>query len=336
MYIRLFIGLLLGSILGLQAFNNVPPTSRDPYGPDGTEYLMRLANMPRPLFLEFKLRHAQRVPVYDLGLFGNSRIMSAHQDGLQAYGRVFNFFVPGSSLRTSVGIAEWLAEEDRLPSTLIFMVTNFAHNTQQVQVLPIIRRLQLSYADVVAGITRDSISTYELARMTLRHLKEEYIQFTESLSINRIRITLALALGNFGDWLEPANLVLHEDGSGLRNKRDTPIIVPIQKAIGGTFLPGYFLLDLERLSRLPGAPRIIIYESPLEPNSERAMRLNPPPWLEKNRRLFLSTCSRLDLECFPAPMLGETGQLSLWRDANHPPDDILIAYLIGLLDRQTQ
>lgn len=307
--------------------------SQDPFGSGGEPYRRQLSNQPAFQISAAKIAHARKVPVYDIGLFGNSRIMSVHQEGFRAAGRIFNFYIPGQSFRTSVALTERLAIENRLPGTLIVMVSHFGHNTQQVRVLPFIWRLRLAADDLIVGLARNDISIRELLRMTYRHIDEERIQFKENMKFGRLRRTLALALGKHGVWLIDDEPVQHEDGSGYRNKRDTPVPLSLQKAAGGTFLLGYFLYDLERLAQLPGRPRIIVYESPLEPHSELFMRNAALPWIGMRRQAFLDKCLELELECYGAPLLGTPEATSYWKDSNHPPDDLLIPYLLSLLNR---
>ena len=329
--VRFFIAVFLASMILLQFVNSVAPMDTDPFTDDDPARLNVLFNQPLYHIAAFKIRHAQRQPAYDLGVFGNSRIMPANQDARASAGRVFNFFIPGASLRTSVALLEWLDDIGQLPKAAVIMVDNFVINTQQVQILPIGRRLTLSIKDIQTGLDRPSISLKDIARMTVRHVDEERIQFLENLKFTRLRKTLALATADTDGWFETPQKVIRRDGSGLRNRAETPHSPEVPPAVGSSLISGYLTGDLERLAQLKDRVRIVLYESPLEPNAARYYADKTPAFAKAHRILFFEACARLALDCHQAPILGEVGQPNSWSDASHPPAELLNPYILSLL-----
>jgi hypothetical protein len=99
---------LLASLMGLfaiwSALRGVP--EKQYFGPDHDPFVLA-DRMPMIDLKEIKIRHALRVERFDVGLFGNSRIIQVSQaDFNYGNGRFFNFAIPGSSIRNSISMLD--------------------------------------------------------------------------------------------------------------------------------------------------------------------------------------------------------------------------------------
>jgi hypothetical protein len=342
LHARLFFTVLAAGLLAIQIVQQVMLSPRDPFAPDEEYRLQRLHRIYVPQQTAYKIRHLLHSPTYDLMALGNSSILGIQEKLVDEYGHFFNMAVPGSSLPTTAAIAELLDRHNRLPPTLLVMLENFDHFTQQVQLLPLQYRLQNAIDEISAGIKDPDISAYETFRMFGRLLKEEATLFVTYLNGRLLSEHLAII---FSDVLPAPTPPLRSEGLWIGYGRDgaglgdmtgeSPITVPIlPRGSYAAVLDGYVANHLGRLAVLKANHRIVLYESPLEPSSMAYNAMHPNPRAEKLRHLFVEACERYNLECHAAPMLGVPGAPTLWTDAYHPPSYMLAPFVTSLLDRR--
>jgi hypothetical protein len=335
---RLFFAILLAGILALQVFQQLALSAADPFAPGEEARLARIDRLSVERIAAYKIRHVLEAPRFDVVVLGNSSSLGVQGAYLREFGRAFNLSVPGSSVRMSVGIAELLARADKLPATLVVMAENFDVYTQQVQHMPLRWRWRNAFDDIWAGLTSPLVTWRETARMAARLLKEERDRFLEAFNVRLLTENVATLLG-----LEAASrsddLIwrgFNSDGSGSDMRGDRPDRVALQpRPPSGGVLEGYLALDIERLSRLSGHSRIIVYESPVEPNSMAHFAANPDARVSRFREVFMRACREFNLECHPAPMLDQPGAPNRWIDFFHPPADRIGPYVATLL-RETK
>ena len=78
-------------------------------------------HLTKPLLIYFKLTHAKKNPRYDIGVFGNSRVLPLGEKHL-GYGnnKFFNFAIHGESIYFSVAMMLWeLSKMDKVPKTIL-------------------------------------------------------------------------------------------------------------------------------------------------------------------------------------------------------------------------
>lgn len=336
--LRLFFGILCGLIAVVQLVQQALPSWFDPFAPGQGHRLARLDQLLNPHLIEYKLRHLRQQPPFALLLFGNSSILSQNGDTLGGQGRVFNMAVPGSSFGSSVSLINHLAATGRLAPTTVVMVENFTVYDQQVPMLPAPLRWSDNIRMVADAVADPLVPKRQALRLGARLLKQELGLFTDFLNPNILSNHLAVA---FADYLPeppmgPRPGLLwggyRSDGSGGGMIAPKPGFVPLVPSSGqGTVLPAILDFDLRRLASEKDKTRLIVYESPLEPANQQDRQAHPQSLGNQLRRSFLAECARLELECHPAPLLGEPGQPNRWMDHYHPPGDLLGVYLLSLL-----
>jgi hypothetical protein len=296
--------------------------------------LKRLDRLSTSHHAAYKIRYVLNSKPHDVLVFGNSSALGVQSAYLKEFGQAFNLAVPGSSLRLVVGITDLLEREDRLPKTLVVMLENFDNHTQQVQHMPLRWRWRNSFDDIIAGLRSPMVSVQELAHMSTRLLKVEINRFLLSFNLNLLiqHINFLLQTGIYESKRDLVWKGYSRDGGGSDMRRPQLGRVKIHKRpVRTSVLKGYFKLDLERLARLKGKSRVIIYESPLEPNNMAHFANNPMLRTIRLRQLFLENCKRLELECYPAPILGKPGQPNYWIDHYHPPANLISPWVANLL-----
>lgn len=277
-----------------------------------------------------KLSHASSKPTYDLGLFGNSRSVMVSSTHLQAPEMsFFNFSVPGASIRQSVVMLEELSRQKKLPRLSIISFDNahlqFYGNAE-------LRRPALQLQLAVQDVFAEGVSLKERARVLWRHVYQvgwigilryfNWLEFQKGLAFQRHgQNEPQVRVGYLADGSRPQAGINDTAANALDVHAPSPSV-----------LRGYLIKDLERLARLErqGAAQIIVYESPLAPQS-RLLGGADHPVATSTRRTFLKACRALKLTCIPAakqhPVLDTPG----WQDATHAPASSLGAFLSSLV-----
>ena len=282
-----------------------------------------------------KLLHARSQPVYDLGLFGNSRsVMVGSSDLRLPEMSFFNFSVPGSSIRNSVVMLEELARHKKLPRLSIISFDNahlqFFGNAE-------LRRPALQIRLAVQDAFAQGVSSKERIKVVWRHVYQVgWVGILRYFSWLEFRKGLAFQM--YG-WNAPqAEIEYFADGSRPQTAVDRTAEVDFEIAAPSpSVLKGYLIKDLERVARLnrQGMARIIIYESPLAPQSRLLGGANHPV-ATKTRRTFLDACRSLKLTCLPAPIKHLALSADGWRDATHAPASSLGTILTSIIKQNAE
>lgn len=331
-----FFGLVLSLLLGLQVFNQFPMVWVDPFMPGNEQYLARLEALPPSRSAAYKLRHVLDSPDYDVMLFGNSVVLPVGERHLGKHGRVFNMAVPGSSLTSSASLALYLAEKEKLATTVIISAENFDYYTQQPQefMLPFRWREVAVFLAAVAG--SDVMPIRAKARLFARMAKKEIDHLQSALNAHIIYRHFQFALANIlPQQSDPPRRLwkgYNSDGSGSGMVADVVEVKSLEpRAAQQSVLSSQVAFDLERIAKLRKRYRVIIYESPLEPTNRDFAEANPLPRPVMLRQVFAETCARLALECYPAPRIGVADEPNRWMDHWHPPETVLAPFLESLL-----
>lgn len=309
----------------------------DPFTNQPDQRLVFLDKLPLPAFAELKLRHVERQPRYDIGLFGNSRSLGVGTRHLSLGNcRFFNFSIGSESFRYSVANLERLQEIGKAPK---LAVISLDHLELQRYNNPIsffaATRWKKAVKDMLAGLTRDDIGFGEFLRMGWRHLWIEVKRFKMAFNPESFSSGIKNLFSNGPSFRLVAQTAKGYYADGSRNSPElttqkffsTPL-----KSISRQIRAGYFRFDLERLGRLQKlGTQVVIYESHLEPKSAALFLQRPSPQASAARKTLNSACAQLGLNCYSPPgrLNGDEG---LWTDQSHPPAKSLGSYLNTLLD----
>ena len=334
---KLFLLLFVGGLIVVQIPQQFLWLAPDPFENADHERLKRMRDLMTVHQASYKVRHLENATPYDIMLFGSSCILSIGEDEIRHPGRVFNAAVPGSSIRSSLAIAEHARSIGKLAPINIFMIMNFNQFTQQLAHLPLRLRWLNTIDDVQRGFLDPNISNREMLQMIFRHVRQEAELFVQFFNIRALRSSLSV---RFPNWFSydgsSSDLVwgqFDSDGSGgdlTAAKPGRVGIVPRPSQSG--VLPGYFKNDLRRLAALAKGRNVVVYESPLEPANMAAMDATPSVLVETLRKTFLQQCRQLNLRCVSAPLLGTPGEPNLWTDHFHPPSRVLAPFINSLID----
>ena len=263
----------------------------------------------------------------DIGIFGNSRSVQAGRLELSTNGhdiegaRVFNFSVPGTSIRTSAVFLEQLAEIDKLPELSLISLDHLYLEFDGMPEFPgFLVRLQSFTSDLSHLLPDSSVKLFAKLRFAWRYAWNEWTMFE--------------------GWLNFARLIL--DGSDRETAQGT---VPAYRIDGSRFLPehrqdesrdiapmqrpdrsinlAYLRLDLLRLSQIAKTSnaKIIVYESPLHPSARLTTDVD-------NREATLrsgveAACAESGLTCVLSSNGIDLDWPVHWDDATHAPSEAL-------------
>ncbi|CCQ75469.1 hypothetical protein [Magnetospira sp. QH-2] len=272
-----------------------------------------------------KIRQAvRRDTPYDVGLFGNSRILSVERQSLgQESCSLFNFALSGQSFRSTVDLLRELASVNRLPRVVIISLDHFElqlyNNTEWTGWR---RRMATLKADLAAVAREPSGDLREAMRILWRHAWTESLLFRRQFEALFVRRSL---LNIFGPTADQMPVALKGQGGYRPDGSHQPPTAPVTNLPPLTrhtpqIIDTILRRDLHRLKKLERRHglRILIYESPLHPASRAVFDHQPSVFAVNNRKTFLETCANLNLACFSAesvllpPVTG-------WTDASHPP-----------------
>ncbi|MDF1748833.1 MAG: hypothetical protein P1V34_08170 [Alphaproteobacteria bacterium] len=272
-----------------------------------------LADLPTSNIQAAKIAHALNSEKLALGLFGNSRAVAVSKDDLGLTEQeFFNFSVPGTSLRSTVLMIEYLAQHDALPETVLISMDNFRLEYFGPAEFPVtLPRWNATFADLIQGMDNPDISKAEVLRASWRNIWQEWQTFTLAMNAALVK---RLLFGLPDGTLPFYNL----DGSrpeGLKPTSVTSQFDPLPEQ-PPQVLPGYLQRDLQRLATIQRNHNvaILIYESPLHFSAGPS-----PSKAEYLRQLFLETCQKNNLICAPATAINTFQDSDIWQDVSHPP-----------------
>lgn len=331
---RLFI-VVVGVFLSILYFSQtIFLGNQDPFDPSSSEdQRSHLIKLPYDLLAAYKARHATRVARYDIGIFGNSHVREVSSDYFREKGRLFNFFLPASSMRQSTNLIEYLAQVDKLPRTVVIGIPNFDRLIARSARWPVAPRRWINIG--IESLTiwnKPLIDEEQGIRLVVRHLREERNIFINYLSARRAIAQFFFAAGYFSPTVR-ANFTYARDGHFERKDQLKARAMPIagEGKRGAKPLPGVIVYDLERIAKFSPQARIVIFEDPLDPESMLYFAKNKDSYTELSRQHFLTACKRLKLECHLAAVLNNDAQSAAWEDQEHPPGRLLNPYIQYIL-----
>jgi hypothetical protein len=289
-----------------------------------------------------KLFHAQQMPRFDVGLFGNSRIVMVSTESLgREDGSVFNFSIGGHGFRHSVYLAEKLAALGKLPKTV---VVSFDHVVLDFAGLPI---LYMNLFDGLVGIGRDFVGLFKSADTRKSDINSQFhapirrvtAQAGRIFNLEHLERRLRLLYkAYFGSAPRSDASIRRPDGSLNSLKKNRPVDgarLELTPNLRSTSVR-YPLLedDLQRLAvaaRRSGS-KVVVYESPINPAVVDQIEDGLDQAAREIRRRFLATCKAVGIACFSAPVFPLKSGGVHWTDLFHPPREFIgpwIASVIG-------
>lgn len=314
-----FIGVVgiifVGAIAVLLIIHALPLSSavlRDPHR------RWALDRLPAAELPPVKMNYANESDRFDIGLFGNSRIVMVGTDVLNLPSKkIFNFGIPGQSIRQSVRLIDELRTIDKLPKTIVVSMDHI--------------ELGLPGGDgVYPSAFKRLILTAKESWSLFRTigLRATAVQIINALSNERQIAAVAFNPVYVSTKLKTlaaekaANGAYRLDGSrdeGERPDVSAPIEIP-QRADRYPQLE----YDLEALGALRREGyRVIVFESPLAPAILDRIEHNLSERARDVRQRLHAACSRLQLECLAPPLLNGLG----WVERDHAPASLLGAWL---------
>lgn len=276
-----------------------------------------LAAMPGDEIMTLKHRHAAASPRYDIGLFGNSRIMMIGADELRLPGkRIFNFAIGGSSIRQSIRLLEQLQASGRAPATAVISMDNVELGLPSISGgLPgLPHRWWTALND--AHIAWGHGGARGAAVDTINFIASEGRAF--AIGFNHTFVLAKLRALRHADGPRTG---FRSDGSLQETAPQSPSIDPMPKR-ADTY--PQIEADFARLARIREAgTRIIVYESPIAPALGTSADEELSPNARQVRQRFRSACDRFALACFGPPQLGDRP----WFNRDHAPAQSLADWL---------
>jgi hypothetical protein len=274
--------------------------------------------LPPDEITALKVRVARERPRFDVGLFGNSRVLMVGADELNA-GReqTFNFAIGGHSVRQSIRLLGELALIGKAPRLALISMDHPELGLPGGSGVypPPPRRWYLRAIDIT-NVRREW--GWKAAGVALANsIAIEYSTF--ALTFNRVYVQNKIS----ALW-EPSSIrgAYRPDGSRVESQptRHTELELPRPRA---DFYPE-LESDFSRIAAMRrDGVRVIVYESPLEPTILDQVESRLSANARDVRRRFLTVCERFGLECYTSPRLigGH------WSDATHAPAQLLADWL---------
>ena len=297
---------------------------RDPFDAAGKPQRFSLDGFAESEISKLKLRHAyRRGKPYDLGLFGNSRILSVgHQNLNLGNCSVYNFALSGQSLRSSAVIIEELAKHGVLPKVSIISIDHFELQKFNNPVwLKTLARWRHGIGDVGLAFSAKAITLRYRLKILWRVLWTETLAFQQQFEFKFFRRGLLQVLNlNSPDFptVKAGGIGYREDGS-IQNISVTKTFPPlnIQRP---QIINALLRNDLERIANVMQRTKrkAIFYESPLHPVSAKKFQDVPSHHASLNRKILLDTCASQNLECRRAS-INRFSNAKGWSDYSHPP-----------------
>jgi hypothetical protein len=297
--------------------------------------VLRLAPLPVALFSEqdrlsvldrlpadevaaAKVRYALSQPRFDIGLFGNSRILMVGERELAGADlRIFNFAIGGQSLRQSILLLDHLDRHDKLPRRIVISVDHVELGMPGLDGVfpPAPERWRLRAVE--AGWILQHRGWRTMAVHLINSAAIEAEQFKLAFSHSYIS-SKSLALAGRRD----GKLTYRSDGSRQESfASDTPDLRPAPRRADTYPLLEYDMSVLERLKAKD--IDITLYESPLSPAIAASTESSLSERAGQVRTRLHAECSRIGLRCLPPPIFDGTP----WPDRDHAPAAQLAPWL---------
>jgi hypothetical protein len=266
-----------------------------------------------------KMSYANEAGRFDVGLFGNSRIVMVGTESMSLPGaRIFNFGVPGQSIRQSVRLIGELRAIDKLPATIVIAMDHVELGLPGGDgVFPsAIRRWWM------IGVEAWKLSRSIGWRATLvqihnavsneRHMAA--VAFNPVYIFNKLKALTAI---------KGQNAAYRLDGSRDEGERGEFSAAQIEIPRRADRYP-QLEYDLETLGALRREGfRVIIFESPLVPSLLGRIELALSEHAQNVRQRLRVACDSLKIECYGPPLLTGPG----WVERDHAPASLLGTWL---------
>jgi len=313
------------------------PFVGDAFVEDSPEVFQRMTVLPGYDIAAMKVRHAASQPRYDVGVFGNSRVLSVQAEDLQIGDRsFFNFAVPGTSLRQSLALIENLAAQGKAPRLAIISFDNLEIGYFANAYFPgSFGRWRRAAGDALWALNNRPGDINLLAHMLTDHLSDEWAAFTGTWNADIFWARAAVFAPGLVPPAAPAYIYYTRDGSVAGSVADENPIEPFQRpAQRLLLLPPYMAHDFERLGALDDdVTKILIYESHIDAASQALADANPDAAVEADRSEFRAACDRFGITCYRASELPLPATTARWKDCCHPPRSALGELLSTLVQQ---
>jgi hypothetical protein len=310
-FIRAFVFGLLCIAVSFYLLQRAPLT--DVFQSEVTLNKGNLEGLPTTHVQAAKIAHAVRHKTATIGLFGNSRAVSVSTEDLEPTSQsFFNYSVPGTSLRSTALMIEYLSERDALPDIAVISIDSFRLEYFGPAEFPILWvRWSAAFQDLVQGFRNDTITNTEVVKSTWRNVWQEWQTFTMAMNATLVRrLIFGLPEGT------PSLYNLDGSRGGAETLKSGATQFDPLSQQPQQILPGYLNYDLKRLAKVQNSTdsKILIYESPLHPgagpDTEQAQAL---------RQQFMEACRLEGLTCAPATAINTFRNSDSWLDVSHPP-----------------
>ena len=329
-----FLACLFLLAVGAVALRGVP-FAEDVFATGDEDGLRRLAGLPIHDLTALKRRHAAASPRYDIGLFGNSRVV---QVGAADIGidedRFFNFAIPGTTLRQSVELLELLVTDGTAPRMAVISLDNQVLHFQSRLAYPgLIRRLPAIALGAWRILRSDDGGWLLAARALVDDVMTGWAQIRHVYSFGQIYSRLSFVFPEVFADRTAFELTFRRDGSrqmALPSARTDPVTL----TRSGPFVlaQAYLDQDLTRLARIQARGVIVLlYESPLYPGDAVQNASAAASDARSLRTLLYERCRALALTCQPPARLGRSGETPFWPDCCHAPAALLGPYIADLI-----
>lgn len=329
-----FLACLVLLAIGVVVLRGVP-FADDVFRTGDNDGLRRLAGLPIHDLAALKRRHAAAAPRYDIGLFGNSRVVQVGADDIGIDpDRFFNFAVPGTTLRQSVELLELLVADGSAPRLAVISVDNAALHFQSRLAYPgLIRRLPAAATGIWRIWRSPDGGTLLAARALVDTVLTGWAQIRHVYSFGQVYSRLSFMFPRMlaapGDF----EVTFRRDGSRpmpLPEAQTAPMTLPPERPF--VLARAYLDQDLERLARIQAqGVMVLLYESPLYPGDEVQATAAAAPEGRLLRDQLMTRCRGLALACLPAARLGRPEEPPFWPDCCHAPAALLGAYIADLI-----
>lgn len=328
-----FFTMVMVGLLALTAMHWTPRFAPDAFADDDGTRLNAFGSLPDEDGLNVKLLHARNTPVYEIGLFGNSRALPVTSDDVPlAHGAFFNFAVSGASIRTNVRFLERLAIVGKAPRIVFVQFDHplAMHMPTGPWDTDPLARWRDGVEDLARAFVDPSIDRKAWLGLTDLAVIQEWERFTALFSIDRLRVALHYA------W--PATIAWPSRDQSYRADGSRPMEAPLPlqatRFVRDPALPlpnvDGLLARLATVARTAGI-RVIVYESPLHPAARAHFAMHQPEHLARDREAFAAGCRRHDLECRIGLALPEASRAPYWESWEHPAGSVLGTWLGGVL-----
>ncbi len=290
--------------------------------------------MASPTVAALKLRHASNHAPFELGFFGNSRVLMIGASAIERTpGQFFNFALSSESLSGSVMLVKHLATMNRLPKTIVLGLDNLHLQRDNVPIWPALRaRVKYAWKRLQRAIYDGAPIT--AARRTWRFFWGEAARFDSIFGPTLVQAGAARMIKNTTPPTAASGTGGYRiDGSQAHTAR-APNTPQIERTTSRLDL-ALFRQNIEELGAVAARGHdIIIVETPLHPDSQRRLETSIPTYVQKSRNLWHEVCKANGLHCVDAPLIADDPN-DPWYDPTHAPAKPWAAFIVKSISRVT-